>query len=118
MAQSRRPAGIPTGGQFSPTNRPDATGIELSEDSQPGLSAPIVSLPANVDWALLRKQKLRLVELADPHSELGGDADLAGIVGLLDAIQDQAAEVLGEQAVFGEDEDPDGDDLDDADDET
>jgi hypothetical protein len=34
MAQSRVPAGIPTGGQFAPTNRPEATGVELVDDEQ------------------------------------------------------------------------------------
>ena len=32
MTQARKPAGIPTGGQFAPTNRPEATGIELVDD--------------------------------------------------------------------------------------
>ena len=32
MTQPRRPAGIPTGGQFAPTNRPEAIGIELVDD--------------------------------------------------------------------------------------
>ena len=32
MTQPRRPAGIPTGGQFAPTNRPEATGVELVDD--------------------------------------------------------------------------------------
>ena len=33
MNQARRPAGIPTGGQFAPTIRPEATGIELVDDA-------------------------------------------------------------------------------------
>ena len=32
MIQPRRPAGAPTGGQFAPTNRPEATGVELVDD--------------------------------------------------------------------------------------
>ena len=32
MPQARRPAGTPTGGQFAPMNRPEATGIELNDD--------------------------------------------------------------------------------------
>lgn len=32
MTQSRRPAGTPVGGQFAPTHRPEATGIELVDD--------------------------------------------------------------------------------------
>lgn len=35
MSQARRPAGTPVGGQFAPTNRPDATGIELVDDDAP-----------------------------------------------------------------------------------
>ena len=30
--QSRRPAGTPVGGQFAPTHRPDAVGLELADD--------------------------------------------------------------------------------------
>ena len=33
MTQPRRPAGTPIGGQFAPTNRPEATGIELVDDN-------------------------------------------------------------------------------------
>ena len=32
MTQARRPAGTPVGGQFAPTNRPEATGVELVDD--------------------------------------------------------------------------------------
>ena len=32
--QSRVPGGVPTGGQFAPTNRPEATGVELVDDEQ------------------------------------------------------------------------------------
>ncbi len=32
MTQARRPAGTPVGGQFAPTNRPEASGIELVDD--------------------------------------------------------------------------------------
>ena len=33
--QPRRPAGIPTGGQFAPTDRPEAVGIALVDDDGP-----------------------------------------------------------------------------------
>ena len=33
FSPSRVPAGVPTGGQFAPTSRPEATGVELSEMS-------------------------------------------------------------------------------------
>lgn len=99
MIQARRPAGTPVGGQFAPAHRPEATGIELGDGEQH--PAP-VAVGLDVDWAQLRRQKARLVELAHPHSELGGDPELDGIVHLLDNLQDQAAEVLGEKAVFGD----------------
>lgn len=118
MSQARRPAGTPVGGQFAPTNRPEAAGVQLVDDDN-AASAPVVPVGLNVDWEQLRTQKARLVELADPRSELGGDADLAGIINLLDDIQNQAAEVLGEQAVFGKMEDgPDVAQYDNNDDET
>lgn len=40
-AQPRRPAGTPVGGQFAPTNRPEATGVELVDD-EPEVIAPRV----------------------------------------------------------------------------
>lgn len=57
------------------------------------------------DWDQLRKQKQELVHLA-----LAGDVGetcsveaLDGVVNFLDSIQDQAAETLGDKAVFGHD---------------
>lgn len=40
--QSRRPAGTPVGGQFAPTYRPEATGIDLVDDDcfEPGDDGP------------------------------------------------------------------------------
>ncbi len=35
MTQPRRPAGTPVGGQFAPTSRPEASGIELVDDDLP-----------------------------------------------------------------------------------
>jgi len=35
MNQSRRPAGVPTGGQFAPTNRPGAGDLGLSDEALP-----------------------------------------------------------------------------------
>ena len=32
MSQARRPAGTPVGGQFAPTHRPEAAGVELNDD--------------------------------------------------------------------------------------
>ena len=58
----------------------------------------------NVDWELLRKQKLTLQTVigivARSHPGIDAD-DLSGLLHLLDHLQDQVAEVLGEKAVFG-----------------
>ena len=41
--ESRRPRGRPEGGQFAPTNRPEAVGIELHDDDiPPGLERPVL----------------------------------------------------------------------------
>jgi hypothetical protein len=48
---------------------------------------------SGLDWELLREQKEFLLSLKNDYA--------AGLVSLLDTIQDQAAEVLGEWAVFG-----------------
>jgi hypothetical protein len=47
MSQPRRPAGIPTGGQFAPTNRPEASGIELVDDDPRVLPAGYEDLVAD-----------------------------------------------------------------------
>ena len=47
---------------------------------------------SKVSWGLLRSQKQWLLDHDD-------DAD--GLVNLIYAIQDQAAKILGEEAVFG-----------------
>ena len=60
---------------------------------------------SHVDWSLLRKQKLTLFRTAMRRTKTGAPetADhLRGLVHLLDHIQDQAAETLGEEVVFGE----------------
>lgn len=59
----------------------------------------------NMDWALLREQKLALVTMmmGGAHSEEEKEA-LEGIVSLLDTIQDDAARQLGAEAVFGPEE--------------
>ena len=57
-----------------------------------------------IDWELLRKQKATLLdEIALALSgELPETAEhLEGICGLIDHIQDTAAETLGEEVVFG-----------------
>lgn len=65
---------------------------------------------SKVDWELLREQKLDLTQM---FSDLAAKSPslvelrerLDGVLSLLDDIQDQAAEVLGEDVVFGPPED-------------
>ena len=59
---------------------------------------------SKVDWKLLRKQKAALVGLSF-SKQFGSPANdiLEGIISLLDEIQDQAAEQIGEKKVFGKD---------------
>ena len=47
-----------------------------------------------IDFALLRKQKLHLID-----GDYSPEAD--GLINLIDRIQDEAAKVVGEEAVFG-----------------
>ena len=56
----------------------------------------------NTNWSLLKKQKETLVELGGAQTALSAEAkaDLAGLLHFLDAVMDDAAEVLGEQVVF------------------
>lgn len=59
---------------------------------------------SKVDWRLLRKQKLELLRQLDHLHAKGlyrSEKTLEGLLHLLDAMQDQAAESLGEVAVFG-----------------
>ena len=57
-----------------------------------------------IDWKLLRKQKLHLLEiLNDEESSITAEQHISieGIVSLIDSIQDEAAEELSEEKVFG-----------------
>ena len=58
---------------------------------------PII-VKLDIDWNALRKQKYALLELVDKHPEL------EGLLGLIDAVQDQAVDDngLNEKLVFGE----------------
>lgn len=70
--------------------------VTLGDD----LEVPVVL--RNVDWVALRQQKETLVRLASEGAISSGEAEcLDGVVHLLDHLQDQAAEVLGEECVFG-----------------
>ena len=65
---------------------------------------PVTVDLSNVDWALLRKQKQALLETIrsiEKNDDSGKTKPLCGLVHLLDPVQDQAAETLGESVVFG-----------------
>lgn len=55
----------------------------------------------NLDWALLRRQKIALLELSLPEKD---DKLIQGIIHIIDAIQDYAVDHgdATEQEVFGE----------------
>jgi hypothetical protein len=64
----------------------------------------------NIDWQLVAKQKLLLLEFldsetpeefADVWNNANGQDLIEGIVNLMDSLQDQAAEELGEEIIFG-----------------
>ncbi len=59
--------------------------------------------PVGVDWEWLRIQKATLVELSANRNVFNPAvlANLDGLVSLLDALQDAAADALGEKTVFG-----------------
>jgi len=59
-----------------------------------------------IDWEQLRRQKLALLEVINDLNENGVDTteegnELDGLVHLIDAIQDKAAEEIGKEEVFG-----------------
>ena len=61
-----------------------------------------ILLPENIDWALLKKQSMDIVDLRATGKFTPKIAEsLTGIIHFLDSIRDNAAEVLGEEAVFG-----------------
>ena len=47
MTQARRPAGTPVGGQFAPMHRPEAVGVELSDDPE-GSDESVDSAPSHL----------------------------------------------------------------------
>jgi len=60
----------------------------------------IITDVSDVDWDLLRKQKLTLyLAIQDAKTEDVKD-DLTGILHLIDHVQDSAAEQLGDDLVF------------------
>jgi hypothetical protein len=76
---------------------------EIKERRKTNMTCVKVDL-SNVDWRLLRKQKLSLLKAVKIRAKTGASESaehLRGLVHLLDHIQDQAAEALGEEVVFG-----------------
>ena len=64
----------------------------------------------NIVWVLVAKQKLLLLEFldsetpeefADVWNNTDGQDLITGIVNLIDSLQDQAADQLGEEEIFG-----------------
>ncbi len=68
------------------------------------MKKPFTLDAADIDWDLLRDQKADLNEALVSGASLTPKAQLSvsGIVELLDYMQDEAAKVLGETAVFGQ----------------
>ena len=55
-----------------------------------------------IDWKLLRKQKLHLLNILDDKKLTPSRLkSLEGILNLIDGIQDDAVEFHGEKTVFG-----------------
>lgn len=71
-------------------------GVAEHRNERGPLEQPVVVTLDHVDWLLLRRQKLDLL------ARIGDDDPLMGLVHLLDDLQDQAAEVSGEEEVFGQ----------------
>lgn len=55
----------------------------------------------NIDWALLRSQKLTLMQVIATSPPTVAE-DLTGILHTIDALQDEAALFFGDDIVFGE----------------
>lgn len=55
----------------------------------------------NVNFKMLREQKLSLLKVIDIVDKSAEQYDLNGVLHLIDYIQDQAAKQLGDVEVFG-----------------
>ena len=73
MSRARRPAGTPVGGQFAPTNRPEASGVELTDDV-------LQETPVDIE----------------PEGEPGEDPELANFDGYCDEC---GAELVDEELI-------------------
>jgi hypothetical protein len=66
------------------------------------MKASVTLTLENVDWEMLRNQKLTLVGLSGDGALTKNEADaLDGVINFLDHVQDQGAKILGEETVFG-----------------
>lgn len=82
----------------------------MTDDKQ---QTPVVVDLTNTDWDALRQQKLSLLEILDDVAPpivkaryaLIPNHPVVGIIHFLDYIQDEAAKVIGEKAVFGRSKD-------------
>lgn len=57
---------------------------------------------ANIDWDLLRKQKIALVDISPEHLTHDQEDALSGVISLIDSIQEYAIVQLGmkEEDIF------------------
>lgn len=76
--------------------------------SKPSVPAQIIvgDTALIIDWAELRTQKLELLEAIARTKTEKQALELEGLLGLIEAFQNAAAEVLGETLVFGEEHNP------------
>ena len=87
--------------------RSDTLSPSLSELPTDELAAYGCGLGLPVDGQTPRGELLRLIEQAACQADQEAHDALLGIVHLLDAVQDGAADQLGEEAVFGPEEEKD-----------
>ncbi len=77
--------------------------IDLIESSMPIENDNLPPHVKNIDWELLKKQKLTLLNLYY-NADLGQDAidDIDGIINMIDSLQDDAVDIYGleEDTVF------------------
>lgn len=83
-----------------------------SKEDALALMNRVISANLDIDWDLLRQQKVQLLEIQEyvlksitPPHRWGETVE--GIIGVLDSLQDQAAGILGEEAIFGKSEEND-----------
>ena len=102
--QPRRPAGIPTGGQFAPTDRPEAVGIALVDDDGPcsPLDTDDAAEPFGIDELVPQANSVsKIAAVLDAVAagcvEAGDIAEAIGVSVRQGAHYPHAAEALGLQ---------------------